>query len=115
MTYRMAAATLGLEAFLVFFATLVAVALSDLPDGAVWAGGSGLAVACVLGAGVVRRPGGMAVGWVLQVLVLATGFFVPAMFVMGGVFVAMWAWLLLVGRRIDRDRAAWAAQAPPSA
>lgn len=113
MTTRMAAATLGLEAFLVFFATLVAVSLSDLPDGVVWAAGTALAVACVLAAGVVGRPGGLAIGWVLQVLVLATGFFVPAMFALGAVFVAMWAWLLSVGRRIDRDRAAWAAQEPP--
>lgn len=110
----MAAATLALEAFLVFFATLVAVGLSDLPDRAVWAAGGALAVACVLAAGVVRRPGGLVIGWVLQALVLATGFWVPAMFVMGGVFVAMWAWLLSVGRRIDRDRAAWAsADEPP--
>ena len=27
---------------------------------------------------------------------------------MGAVFVAMWVWLLTIGGRIDRDRAAWA-------
>jgi hypothetical protein len=113
MTVRMAAATLVLEAFLVFFATLVAVALSDLPNDAVWAGGGALALACVVAAGTVRRPGGLVLGWVLQVLVLATGFWVPAMFALGGVFVLIWAWLLSVGRRIDRDRAAWAAGSPP--
>ena len=110
----MAAATLVLEAFLVFFGTLVAVALSDLDDGVVWGAGGGLALACVLAAGVVRRPGGLVLGWVLQVLILTTGFLVPAMFVIGGVFVAMWAWLLWVGQRIDRDRAAWEA-APETA
>lgn len=114
MTARMGAATLALEAFLVFFATLVAVTLVDLPNSTLWAAGGGLALACLLGAGLVRRPGGIALGWVLQLAVLATGFWVPAMFVMGAVFTAMWAWLLSIGRRIDRDRAAWAAAPPPT-
>ena len=29
-------------------------------------------------------------------------------FLLGGLFVALWCWMLWLGRRIDRDRAAWA-------
>ncbi|GAB2695254.1 DUF4233 domain-containing protein [Thalassiella azotivora] len=110
MRARFAAVCLALEAFLVFFATLVATGLSDLPRSTVWAAGGALSVACLLAAGLVRRPWGTALGWVLQVLVVATGFWVPAMFGLGLLFVAMWVWLLTIGGRIDRDRAAWAAQ-----
>lgn len=115
MRNRLAAVCLGLEAFLVFFATLVAARLSDLPATTVWLAGGGLALACLVGAGLVRRPGGMVVGWVLQLLVVATGFWVPAMFVMGAVFVAMWMWFAVIGARIDRDRAVLAAAAAQGA
>lgn len=112
MRTRLATICLALEALLVFFATLVASSLSDLPRGSVWAGGGALALACLVGAGMVRRRGGLALGWVLQALVLATGFFVPVMFGLGALFVAMWTWFLVLGARIDRDRAAWAASQP---
>jgi hypothetical protein len=109
---RLAAICLTLEALLVFFATLVASSLSDLPRDTVWAGGGALALACLVGAGMVRRRGGLVLGWVLQALVVATGFLVPAMFGLGALFVAMWTWFLVLGARIDRDRAAWAASRP---
>jgi len=105
---RLAAICLGLEAFVVFFATLVAASLAPVPTATAWIAGLVLTVACILGAGLVRRPGGIAVGWVLQGLVLATGFWVPAMFALGGIFLLIWVWFLLLGNRIDRDRARWA-------
>lgn len=108
----MAAATLALEAFVVFFAMLAALRLTDLSAATVWGGGGVLALACVGAAGVVRRPGGMALGWALQVVLLATGLVVPAMFGLGAVFLAMWVWLLWIGRRIDLDRAGWAGPEP---
>ena len=105
---RMAAVTLVLEAFLVFFATLVASRLAGLDAAVVWGGGLGLSVACLLVCAVVRRPGGLLVGALLQALILAAGLVIPAMWVMGGLFVAIWVWLLCVGTRIDTDRAATA-------
>ena len=114
MRTRLAAICLALEAFLVFFATLVASSLSDLPRSTVWVGGGALAVACLVGAAVARRRWGLWLGWVLQGLVLATGFWVPAMFGLGALFVLMWVWFLVLGGRIDRDRAEWAAS-PPAA
>jgi hypothetical protein len=105
MTSRLAASCLGLEAFLVFFATLVALRLVDLPDAVVWAAGGGLAVACVLVAGLVRRRSGMLAGTALQAVIVATAFWVPAMLFMGLVFVALWFWLVTLGARIDRETA----------
>lgn len=110
-TSRMAMLVLCLEALLIFFATLVAFRLSDVPSQVVWTGGLGLSAACVLACGLVRRPGGMAIGGVLQILMLLTGLVVPAMWVMGAVFAGLWLWLGWIGQRIDRAAVA----APPPA
>lgn len=109
MTARLAAAVLVLEAFLVFFATLVATRTATLPDAVLWSGGLGLVAVCVLAAGAVRRPGGLVLGTVVQAAILLTGIWVPLMWALGAVFLGVWCWLVSIGRRIDRDRAAWPA------
>jgi hypothetical protein len=103
---RLAATCLALEAFLVFFATLAASAVSDLPDRTVWTGGIALTVVCLVAAGLARRPGGIVLGWVVQALVVATTAVVPAVLVLAAAFVALYAWFVVLGGRIDRDRAA---------
>jgi uncharacterized protein DUF4233 len=109
---------LVLEAVLVFFATLVAYGLavgdpsSSWSTSQVWWVGGGLSVVLVLLSGFVSRPGGYAAGWVAQVLVLAGGFVVPMMFVVGGVFVVLWVVALRLGGRIDRERAEYDAANP---
>ena len=55
-----------------------------------------LAVLLVLASGVQRRPQGLVIGTVLQVPLLLTGFFGSAMWLVGGVFVLIWAYLLQV-------------------
>lgn len=110
MTARLAASVLVLEAFLVFFAVLAAFQLTDLPDAVVWGGGLGLAVACLLVAGVVRRPGGLVAGWVLQLVIVAGGVVLPAMYVLGVLFAGIWWYMLRLGRRVDRERALFVAR-----
>ena len=56
----------------------------------------------LLAAGVVRRPGGIAVGWVLQVLVCLSGLLVPAMAVLGLIFLGVWVTALVYGAKGDR-------------
>jgi hypothetical protein len=53
-----------------------------------------LAVLLILASGVQRRPQGLLVGTVLQVPLLLTGVFSSAMWLVGGVFVLIWAYLL---------------------
>jgi hypothetical protein len=114
MTARLSATVLVLEALLVFFLTLVEATLlprsTGYSTGQVWTAGLVMVVVCVLVAGVVRRPGGLVVGAVLQVLLIATGVFLPVMYGVGVVFAALFAWLVSIGRRIDRDRRRWAEQ-----
>ncbi|MEJ5869232.1 DUF4233 domain-containing protein [Pseudokineococcus sp. 5B2Z-1] len=107
MTARLAASVLVLEAFLVFFAVLAASQLSDAPAGLVWGGGLGLAVVLLLASGLVRRPWGIALGWVLQAVVVLGGLVLPAMFALGALFAVLWFAMIRLGRKVERDRAAF--------
>jgi hypothetical protein len=55
-----------------------------------------LAVLLVLASGVQRRPRGLLIGTVLQLPLLLTGLFGSAMWLVGGLFVLIWAYLLQV-------------------
>jgi hypothetical protein len=55
-----------------------------------------LAVLLVLASGLQRRPQGLVIGTVLQVPLLLTGLFGSAMWLVGGLFVLIWAYLLQV-------------------
>ena len=103
---------LVLEAVLVFFATLVAYGLRLAEPAAVWWVGGTLSVTLIVLSGLMTRPGGYGAGTVVQVLVLGVGFFVPMMFVVGGIFVVLWIVALRLGGRIDRERAEYDAANP---
>jgi len=108
---QFAATMLTLEAFVAFFGTLVAYGLRVAPTGTIWAVGGAVTLACLLLAGMLRRPGGYLAGTVLQVIVLvgavvaATKDAAGVMFlVTWAVFVALWFAALRLGARIDRER-----------
>jgi len=107
------AAVLVFEGLVIFFATLVALDLSDIDHATLWSVGGGGALLCVLLAGFLRRPWGIAAGSVLQVAVVAAGFVVPAMFVLGLVFAALWFVALHLGRKVERLQASRGADEPP--
>lgn len=94
-------AILFLEAVVVALSIPVAVTTAGRGAGVAWVLGV-LALLLLLTSGIARRPRGVAVGWVLQVAVLATGFLVPAMAVMGLIFLAVWVTALVYGGKADR-------------
>jgi hypothetical protein len=96
----MAASVLIFESLVVAFAIAVAVQVSDVRPAVAVTVGLTLSALCVVVSGLLRTRLGYVLGSVLQVLVLATGFVVPAMFLMGGIFAALWVTALLLGRRI---------------
>lgn len=107
LTESLGSIVLACEALTVFLASLVAFGLDavhPLPRAAALIGGGLLFVALVVTAGLLRHRWGVIVGWVLQALLLATGFLVPAMFFLGAVFAAMWTYAILTGTRIDRSK-----------
>ena len=95
------AALLGLEAVAVGLAIPVAVVAGGRPASTGWALGV-LAVLLLVGAGAVRRPHGVAVGWALQALVLLAGLLEPALAVLGTVFLVVWVLAIVYGARGDR-------------
>lgn len=114
-TWRMLATVLGGQALCIFFGALVARGLVSAEggdgSGTYLAVGVGLAVLAFVAAGMMRRPGGVYLGWLIQLATLAGGFVVPFLFVLGIVFLVLWVVCLVQGERIDREQAARAAEA----
>jgi hypothetical protein len=102
------------EFFIIGFAGLVAMKDPDLAMSTVWTV-SGIAMfLCVVLCGLVTRPGGVALGWALQITLVASGFFVPMMFFLGAIFAALWWASVHFGRKVDEAKARFAAQADSS-
>jgi len=106
----MCAAMLTLEAVVLALSVPVMISVEDVDTGLALGLGLGLAVLCVLTAGLLRRPWAYMVGHVAQAGAIGLGFVVPIMFAVGTMFAALWATAYVVGRRIEADRARWAAE-----
>lgn len=104
---------LGLEAILLFFVTLTAFGLKALPPVAAFAGGGALMLLLILAAGMLSRPWGIGFGWVLQAVLIATGFVLPVMFFIGAGFVAIWVFCFIKGRQLDEAKSAYLRSLPP--
>ncbi len=93
---------LAMEAIVIGLAIPVAVVLEHSNRGLAGGIGGSLAVCALLIGGVVGRPRmGWAVwaGTVLQVLVIAAGVVVPAMYVLGVIFAGLWVTGIWLARR----------------
>jgi hypothetical protein len=100
------ASVLAFEALVVALAIVPAVTLTDANGTALVVGGLAVVALCILAAGLLRTSTGYVLGSVAQVLVLAGGFVLPAMFVLGGLFSVLWVSAILVARRAERVVAA---------
>ncbi len=84
---------LAMEAIIIGLAIPVAIVLEHLRHGVAGGVGGGLAVCALLLSGLVGRPRmawALVAGSVLQVLVIAAGVVVPAMYILGVIFAALW-------------------------
>ncbi len=99
------ATVLALEAFVVFFATVVAIGLDLAPRPVLWSVGLWISAVFIVGAALARKPFGRVLGSILQVVLVAGGLFIPMMFFIAIVFVIVWIIALRLGRRIDTERA----------
>jgi hypothetical protein len=97
---------MGFQVIVVFLASLVAFGLEALPALPALGGGALLVLAMLAVVGGLRTPLGVRAGWVVQVLVVLTGFVLPAMFAVGGFFLLLWIYAMVQGARIDREKAA---------
>lgn len=109
MQRRLCAAILVLEAVVLGLSTPVLISVAGVETStALWLG-LGLAGAAVVVAGLLRFRWAYVLGWLLQVAAIALGLEVSSMFVLGAVFLALWATAYFLGRRIEAERAHWQA------
>lgn len=67
----------------------------------------GLAVLMIVGAGLMRRPFGIGLGSLLQVLFVLTGIMLSAMFIVGVIFAAIWGRLLTTRHELVGTPGGW--------
>ena len=115
-----ASVVLFLEAFVALFLGLALFGMQGKNPVYLLAGAV-LAFLLVMACGVIRKPWGPAFGWLLQLALIAGGFWEPSMFVVGVLFAVAWWYALYAGAKIDRENAArakvqlqWDAEHPES-
>ncbi len=102
---------MAFESFVVFFAMLVAFGLKVADGPIVWAIGLTLSFLLIATPAILGKKYSYGWGWFLQLVVVALGIWVPLMYVIGGIFVCLWAWAMIAGGTIDKARAVLERQA----
>ena len=106
-TFRLLAIVLFGQAIILSFFALVArgnaIAAGNPEEGErlMWVG-LGLALVALVSSGLMRRPYGITLGWVVQGLTWASALLVTAMVGVALVFTALWVLLLVQGMKVDR-------------
>jgi hypothetical protein len=102
-----ASTVLLLEAFVVLFGTLAVFGLhrNEYPAALVFSVGIGLCLVFVFTCAVLSKPWGVALGWVLQLVLILGGIVEPAMYLVGALFAVAWWYGIRTGIRIDREAA----------
>ena len=108
----LASSVLVMESFVMGFALLLAMKEHSSD---VLILGVVIAVLCLLAPGLLKKKSGWIIGWVLQVALLAFGFVVTSMFLVGAIFLGLWIAAILVGKKGEAARAALLAAGPPNA
>jgi Protein of unknown function (DUF4233) len=99
---RLCGTVLIMEAVILGLAILPAIVLEHANRPLAGGIGGGLALCALLLGGMVGRPRmgwALKAGTVLQVLVIASGVVVPAMYVLGVIFAALWVTGIWLARR----------------
>jgi len=101
---RLCSTVLIMEAVVVALAIVPSIALGHMNGGTAGAIGGAIAVVAIGLAGCVGRPGmrwALYAGSVLQLLVIAVGVVMPAMYVLGVIFAALWFTGIWLGRKVE--------------
>lgn len=96
---RLAGSILAMEAIVVALALPVAVTVTGVRPAVAGTGAGVLILAAVVIAALLRYRAAYLAGSVLQLLLIASGVVVPAMYFLGAVFAILWIIALWVGAR----------------
>lgn len=104
-----ASTVLTLEALVAFFTTLATFG-HHFTDPTwikvtIWLIGLTLACALLATPALLRKPRGYTLGWILQGLLILTGFALAPMFLIGAAFAATYWYAVQTGERLDRENA----------
>ncbi|HIY86977.1 MAG TPA: DUF4233 domain-containing protein [Candidatus Yaniella excrementavium] len=93
------------EAFVIAFFGLMLYGLNQ-DNGGLWMLVGCLVLAIIAGgtARMVTKPRGIAIGWIIQGLLILSGFLEPWGFVVGVLFAGAWWYAVVKGRQIDREK-----------
>ena len=97
------ASVLVMESLTLGFAILLAIK-DQSSTGIIY--GSIISLLLFLWGGLLKRCSGFYVGSVLQIFMIAFGFFIPSFFIIGVIFIGLWAAAIIVGRKGEAARAA---------
>jgi Protein of unknown function (DUF4233) len=109
-----------MEAVVVLLAIVPSIQLEHVSGSTAGAVGGAIAVVAIVLSGLVGRP---RMGWALyagtvfQILVIASGVLVPAMYILGVIFAVLWFTGIWLARKVEREqraREAAAAAAEPA-
>lgn len=100
----LASIVLGFEVIVVFLAALVMFGLGALPPVVALVGGVVMCLLLLATVALLRFPAAYLAGWILQGVLVLSGFFNPAMFFIGAMFAGMWIYCMVTGDRIDRQQ-----------
>ncbi|GAA4108741.1 DUF4233 domain-containing protein [Enteractinococcus coprophilus] len=94
------------EAFVIAFFGLMLYGLNQ-DNGGLWMLLGSLVLAIITGvtARFVKKPAGIAVGWIIQGLLVASGFFESFGFFIGIAFALAWWYAITKGKQIDAENA----------
>lgn len=107
VTEMLLSVVLLLEAILVFFVTLTVYGMRALDTVPAFVSGGILMVVLLATTQLIRYRWGMWLAWALQLVLLATGLLLPAMYFVSAVFIAMFVYCYIRGGQIDRQRSAF--------
>jgi len=97
---------LGFEVIVVGLASLVAMGLGALPVGLALGGGAALDILMLIAVALIPRYSwSFGLGWAAQAIIVASGFVLQMMFLLGIVFTAIWTYAMITGARLDSQKA----------
>ena len=102
---RLCATVLACEAIVIGLAIPVAISIAGADGAEAGAVGGGLAVGCLVTAGLLRYRWAYVLGTVIQILAIATGMVVAVMYFLGAIFGVLWVLAIWLGRRVEGARA----------
>ncbi len=101
---RLCPPVLVFEAIVIGLAIPVAITIEHLHGSVAGAVGGALAAVAVILAGVAGRARwGLVAGSALQVLIIASGIVIPAMYALGVIFAGLWATAIWLARRLEQQ------------